>query len=240
MKQGIKDTSFFSDICINQCKGRCCDPWWGIISFTIIKKDGFSHLNSFRDEVIKEIRARAERIRGKYVTNESPTRSLFKEPERYNVKVEGIRINGNSAVINIRAMFSFRCAFLSEDKTCAIHPSIIGGDDIRPQHCGFMGSANAVPGEKGYCRIIHAAASSANDNNAIISEIALEKDVSEKFFNEGFSSIDDAAEAVIEEVRLYSHKHSNHLVPAKMPESPGRNEPCFCGSGKKFKKCHGQ
>jgi preprotein translocase subunit SecA len=22
-------------------------------------------------------------------------------------------------------------------------------------------------------------------------------------------------------------------------EQPGRNDPCWCGSGKKFKKCHG-
>lgn len=27
---------------------------------------------------------------------------------------------------------------------------------------------------------------------------------------------------------------------AQMPEKLGRNDPCFCGSGKKFKKCHGQ
>ena len=37
-----------------------------------------------------------------------------------------------------------------------------------------------------------------------------------------------------------------HHAPAK-PQAPvvhkapktGRNDPCFCGSGKKFKKCHG-
>jgi uncharacterized protein len=23
------------------------------------------------------------------------------------------------------------------------------------------------------------------------------------------------------------------------PTLPGRNDPCFCGSGKKYKKCHG-
>src|SRR5204863_680236 len=27
--------------------------------------------------------------------------------------------------------------------------------------------------------------------------------------------------------------------PAKREERPGRNDPCTCGSGKKFKKCHG-
>ncbi|MCE9578907.1 MAG: SEC-C domain-containing protein [Deltaproteobacteria bacterium] len=27
-------------------------------------------------------------------------------------------------------------------------------------------------------------------------------------------------------------------LPALRPERPGRNEPCWCGSGKKYKKCH--
>jgi uncharacterized protein len=26
----------------------------------------------------------------------------------------------------------------------------------------------------------------------------------------------------------------------QVPRKPGRNEPCFCGSGLKFKKCHGK
>lgn len=235
------NTAFFSDICINQCKGRCCDPWWGIIAFTIIKKDGFSSLNSFQSDVIKEIRARAERIIEKYATNESPPRHLFKEPKRYNVKVKGIKINSSSVTINIRAMFAFRCLFLSNEKVCTIHPAILGGKDIRPEHCGFMGSSNAVQGEKGYCRIIHAAAgSSSNDSNVVNSAIIIEKDASERCYNQGFSSIEDAADAVIEEVRLYSLKHSGQLKPVERTEKPGRNEPCFCGSGKKYKKCHGQ
>jgi uncharacterized protein YecA (UPF0149 family) len=29
---------------------------------------------------------------------------------------------------------------------------------------------------------------------------------------------------------------ANTPAPSK---TPGRNDPCFCGSGKKFKKCHG-
>ncbi|MBI5181192.1 MAG: SEC-C domain-containing protein [Nitrospirae bacterium] len=235
------NTTFFSDICINQCKGRCCDPWWGIIAFPIIKKDGFHSLNSFKNDVIKEIRARAGRIMGKYVTNEPHQRPLFKEPERCNVKVEGIKINSNSVTINIRAMFAFRCLFISNEKVCTIHPALLDGDDVRPQHCGFMGSPNAVQEGKGYCRIIHAAAGiSSNDSDAVNSAIIIERDASERCFNQGFSSIEDAAEAVIEEIRLYSLKHASQLKPVEKPEMPGRNEPCFCGSGKKYKKCHGQ
>ena len=31
----------------------------------------------------------------------------------------------------------------------------------------------------------------------------------------------------------------NPLEPARAAQIPGRNDPCHCGSGKKFKKCHG-
>jgi uncharacterized protein YecA (UPF0149 family) len=40
-----------------------------------------------------------------------------------------------------------------------------------------------------------------------------------------------------------NHDHDHLHVPAQpyRRETPklGRNDPCFCGSGKKFKKCHG-
>lgn len=29
------------------------------------------------------------------------------------------------------------------------------------------------------------------------------------------------------------------VVPVRAADKPGRNDPCFCGSGKKYKKCHG-
>ena len=28
--------------------------------------------------------------------------------------------------------------------------------------------------------------------------------------------------------------------PVRVEKTPGRNEPCYCGSGKKFKQCHGR
>jgi uncharacterized protein YecA (UPF0149 family) len=30
------------------------------------------------------------------------------------------------------------------------------------------------------------------------------------------------------------------MMPVKVDKVPGRNEPCFCGSGKKYKLCHGR
>ena len=37
------------------------------------------------------------------------------------------------------------------------------------------------------------------------------------------------------------HGHDDHVrVPTRNPTRKlGRNDPCHCGSGKKFKKCHG-
>jgi uncharacterized protein YchJ len=38
----------------------------------------------------------------------------------------------------------------------------------------------------------------------------------------------------------HNHHHQHAQVPYVRAEPKiGRNEPCHCGSGKKFKKCHG-
>jgi preprotein translocase subunit SecA len=29
-------------------------------------------------------------------------------------------------------------------------------------------------------------------------------------------------------------------APVRVEKMPGRNDPCYCGSGKKFKFCHGR
>lgn len=36
-----------------------------------------------------------------------------------------------------------------------------------------------------------------------------------------------------------THDHDYpHNEPARRAERPGRNDPCWCGSGNKYKKCH--
>jgi preprotein translocase subunit SecA len=30
------------------------------------------------------------------------------------------------------------------------------------------------------------------------------------------------------------------MEPVRVEKTPGRNEPCYCGSGKKYKLCHGR
>jgi len=42
--------------------------------------------------------------------------------------------------------------------------------------------------------------------------------------------------------KIMGAKHatqSQQGTPGKTVEKVGRNEPCSCGSGKKYKKCHG-
>jgi hypothetical protein len=42
------------------------------------------------------------------------------------------------------------------------------------------------------------------------------------------------------EAAAYSHRRAEHeATPTSGSSTPGRNEPCSCGSGKKYKKCHG-
>jgi hypothetical protein len=36
----------------------------------------------------------------------------------------------------------------------------------------------------------------------------------------------------------HAHGHAQEQAPARRVERPGRNEPCWCGSEKKYKKCH--
>lgn len=233
-----KDKSYFSSVCVETCGGICCDPWWGIISYPVVKQGGLASLSSFRAEVLKGIRARAQRIIEAYITSEQPPRALFKSPEKYNVLVRDIRASGSTITMNLIAMFAFRCAFVSVDRSCSIHPSIIGRE-IRPPHCGFLGTPEAGPGEKGYCRIIHAALT--GEAAGIEKALEIEKQTAAKNLNEGVSTASGAADRVVEAVKAWCERNAPALLPREKPGAPiGRNDPCWCGSGQKFKKCHGK
>jgi uncharacterized protein len=51
--------------------------------------------------------------------------------------------------------------------------------------------------------------------------------------------IDEACFAV-QDIRLYWLDHAPKPAPRRVDAAPGRNDPCPCGSGKKYKKCHGR
>jgi len=50
--------------------------------------------------------------------------------------------------------------------------------------------------------------------------------------------IDEACFAV-QDIRLYWLDNAPRPPPRRVDAVPGRNDPCPCGSGKKYKKCHG-
>jgi len=237
MNDEIERDACFSDICMERCGGLCCDPWWGMVSYTVVKKGGgASGLDAFRASLKKGIEERAAKITSEYATREETPRPLFGAPERYNVVVRGIRREKGALTLRLLAMFAFRCRFLGPEKACGLHPSFSGGDDVRPPHCAYMGSAGARPGGKGYCRIIHAAeaGAGADADRDIETAIATEKAASDKYYGEGSASAAEAAERVVERLREYC------AAEAAQPEArPGRNAPCPCGSGKKYKRCCG-
>jgi hypothetical protein len=240
-----EDQAYYSDICVERCGGMCCDPWWGIISFTVTKPGGLASMAAFTDKLARGIEDRARRIIEGYVTRETTPRALFGRPDVYSVKVRSIRAEGTTIVAELLAMFAFRCRFLSDENVCTVHPSVIGGDDIRPPHCGYMGTPGAVPGEKGYCRIL-AAAGSAGDgaDEAVADAIGVERGASEKHRSEGHATASEAASAVVAEVRAWCEASMPDPGPARAAGAGGakvgRNDPCPCGSNKKYKKCHGR
>ena len=60
------------------------------------------------------------------------------------------------------------------------------------------------------------------------------RSVSQRRLNE-FS----AAVWAVYEMRDLWRSLGPRVEPARKADTPGRNDPCFCGSGKKYKKCHG-
>ena len=46
--------------------------------------------------------------------------------------------------------------------------------------------------------------------------------------------------AAIVSLHECDHLESILITDRDLSSQPGRNDPCFCGSGKKFKKCHGK
>lgn len=66
------------------------------------------------------------------------------------------------------------------------------------------------------------------------------------FAREGWKDADPTRDELIDEacfavqdLRVYWLDHAPRQAPRRVGATPGRNDPCFCGSGRKYKKCHG-
>ena len=240
MNTATIDKELLVDICVNRCGGQCCNPWWGVIFYTLKKTGGFDGLSVFKKKVALSIKERADRIKGQYITNEKPPRALFGDPEKYNVSLQKIRVVNAVLHFDLRAMFAFRCRFLTEDNKCGIHPEELV-KDIRPPHCAFLGTPDKRAGEKGFCRIITTAVESGADDEEIAKAIEAERVASRTHLDECVSTVEAAAGGVIEQIKAHIEKSAKvkDNLEVKVEKTPGRNDPCPCGSGKKFKKCHG-
>lgn len=226
-------------LCTELCGGVCCRPWWAIIVYTLKKEGGLSGLSDFKKTIIKSVRERIDRVTTHYVTTEPTPRPLFTAPEKICLDVEDVTHGRGFLSIRLRAMFAFRCAFEGEEGVCLIHPAI-KGVDIRPRWCRELGTPGRKAGEEGFCRIVDAAVSSNMDVDRIKKAVELERKVNDSHFNRGFRSVEEAAEAIIPQIRKMARERLPQLTPQRAEKKPGRNEPCFCGSGKKYKKCHGR
>jgi len=239
MKNTAKEKKDYSHICVTQCHGACCAPWWGIINYSVIKSHA-SGEKAFLNELVKGIRVREKRIVSAYITKESPPRPLFTKPESYNIIVREIRAEGAALRLDLILMFAFRCSFLSEVKTCLIHPTVTDTPDIRPPQCDKLGTPGIKSGHEGYCRIISVASGLDGSETMSIEEaIGADKETTRRYLSEGMAKREEAAKKVLARLRLYYREHPGTRQSHSNMKKPGRNEPCHCGSGKKFKKCHG-
>ncbi len=226
-------------VCTEICGGICCRPWWAIIVYTLRKDGGISGLGDFKKIIARSVRERIDRVVTHYVTTEPTPRQLFVTPERICLHVEDVTQGQGFLDIRIRAMFAFRCAFEGEEGVCLIHPAI-KGVDIRPRWCRELGTPGRKPGQEGFCRIVDTAVSSDMDMEKMKKAVEIERKVNDSHFQRGFKTVEEAAEELIQEIRRLAREKLPQLNPRRIEKIPGRNEPCFCGSGKKYKKCHGR
>ncbi|MAF64141.1 MAG: hypothetical protein CMJ84_00590 [Planctomycetes bacterium] len=77
--------------------------------------------------------------------------------------------------------------------------------------------------------------------HAFFEHLAGEQVVTNAF--EVTQAIEATSDEFLETVRTGRNVHHHHAPPKPVvhrAEKLGRNDPCSCGSGKKFKKCHGK
>jgi uncharacterized protein len=70
---------------------------------------------------------------------------------------------------------------------------------------------------------------------------ALKADLQKRYPGQqlGRDELIDEACLAVQDLRCYWVDHAPRPAPRQVEAVPGRNDPCPCGSGRKYKKCHG-
>ena len=114
-------------------------------------------------------------------------------------------------------------------------------DDEDFRHDALYAYALSVPGEfsrgrvRGILRKIETLAGGLSPSETELVQMALDQRLVMHGLEPVFSIIDDDGDSFEEE----EPRPGPQLVKGSATPSPGRNDPCPCGSGKKYKKCHG-
>ena len=117
---------------------------------------------------------------------------------------------------------------------------LFGHERLRP--AALYSYALAAPGEtsrprmKSLITLIEKLADGLDDEEVELVESALDERLAIRGLKPIFHVEDDHDHA---HDHHHDHQHDHKPVEAAVPKV-GRNDPCPCGSGKKYKKCHGQ
>lgn len=105
-----------------------------------------------------------------------------------------------------------------------------GRQDARQKHIkyGYEGKLNNKPGSK---KLPLQLIVTSEARKAEVAELAAES----QLFVEITVDLTEGAVESIEELTVLLNK----IETVKVIKQPGRNDPCLCGSGQKFKKCCG-
>ena len=95
---------------------------------------------------------------------------------------------------------------------------------------------------------LHAQPEKLAEHVPAVLEAWLEHLIETEVVNQAFelrNSLANTLQEFLETVRTGHNPHHGHHHEKQEPfvhraDKLGRNDPCFCGSGKKFKKCHGK
>ena len=66
-----------------------------------------------------------------------------------------------------------------------------------------------------------------------------DEDLDPGFFGPGEEDEDSEHFLALDRARTWAHAAPPADATVRAAPKPGRNDPCWCGSGKKYKKCHG-